>query len=139
MLGHPPAQLPNLYRGTLCKAKSMASATSPVKSVGQEVTKKVLRSSSDSHCSLQVSELFPKDIQILDSILKRIWPCRFSVSPKHSCVETTSFLVPRLAKAVKQLLHHMSWRCHIVVHIKSGQPRTDSSHPSPQTHAQKKC
>lgn len=39
----PSAQLPNLYSGTLLKVKSMASATSLVKTIGQGVTNKVLR------------------------------------------------------------------------------------------------
>lgn len=55
MLGCPPAQLTNLYTGTLCKAKSIVSVTSPVRSIGQEVTNKVARYSSDLHFSLQVS------------------------------------------------------------------------------------
>jgi len=71
MLGHPPAQLPNFYiSSTLCKAKGLASVTSPVRSIGKAVTNKVPRYSSDSCCSLQVSELFPKEFQVLDSILK---------------------------------------------------------------------
>lgn len=94
--GRPPSQLPNLCTGTICKAKSMASGTCPVNSIGQEVTNKVPRYSSDSRYSLQVSELFPKDFQVSDSILKNIWCCRSSVSLKHPCVETTSFLVPCL-------------------------------------------
>lgn len=40
-LGCPSAQLPNLYSSTLLKVKSVASATSPVKTIGQEVTNKV--------------------------------------------------------------------------------------------------
>lgn len=55
MLGCPPAQLTNLYSGTLCKAKSTVSVTSPVRSIGQKVTNKVPRYSSDLDFSLQVS------------------------------------------------------------------------------------
>lgn len=55
MLGCPPAQLTNLYSGTLCKSKSTVSVTSPVRSIGQKVTNKVPRYSSDLDFSLQVS------------------------------------------------------------------------------------
>lgn len=54
-------------------------------------------------------------------------------------METISFLIPCFAKAVKQLLYRISWRCQIIVHVKTGQAKQDFSHRTPQTHFQKKC
>lgn len=75
---------------------------------------------------------------ISSSIQRNRWLCGPSVG-SSTLVETTSLLLSCLTKAGKQLLHCILWRCHFVTHMKTSQPKPESSHPTPQTLRAKEC